>query len=93
MSIGGADGSVFGMPFTINSEPHRLEVREIVRLFEMFADFIGQHLTALERATLLDAHRVAALHEQFIVVLEHDLRNPLTAIDGGLLFEREHVEM
>ncbi|MBL6079820.1 GAF domain-containing sensor histidine kinase [Belnapia sp. T18] len=89
-----ADGSVFGTLCAIDPEPRRLDVPEIVGMFEMFADLIGQHLAALERtvaseATLLDAQRVAALREQFIAVLGHDLRNPLAAIDGGMRLLRK----
>ncbi len=36
-----------------------------------------------EHAVLLDERATAALREQFIAVLGHDLRNPLSAIMGG----------
>ncbi len=89
-----ADGSIFGTLCAIDPEPRRLKTPEIIGLFEMFADLIGQHIAALERmsaseATLLDAQRVAALREQFIAVLGHDLRNPLAAIDGGMRLLRK----
>lgn len=88
------DGSIFGTLCAIDPEPRRVKTPEIIGLFEMFADLIGQHLTAVERvaaseATLLDAQRTAALREQFIAVLGHDLRNPLAAIDGGMRLLRK----
>ncbi len=88
------DGSFFGTLCAIDPEPRRLRTPEIISLFEMFADLIGQHLGALERmaaseATLLDTQRVAALREQFIAVLGYDLRNPLAAIDGGMRLLRK----
>lgn len=62
---------------------------ETIRMFEMFTEIIGYHLSAIDRmqsteATLLDERNASALREQFIAVLGHDLRNPLAAIDGGL---------
>jgi phosphoserine phosphatase RsbU/P len=42
-----------------------------------------ESLAALE-GHLLDERETAALREQFIAVLGHDLRNPLAAIDAGI---------
>ena len=36
------------------------------------------------QASLLDERQKAALREQFIAILGHDLRNPLAAIDAGM---------
>jgi sigma-B regulation protein RsbU (phosphoserine phosphatase) len=41
-------------------------------------------LHAQAEASLLDERETSALREQFIGVLGHDLRNPLTAISGGV---------
>jgi sigma-B regulation protein RsbU (phosphoserine phosphatase) len=43
----------------------------------------AQELRAVAEASLLDERATAALREQFIAVLGHDLRNPLSAISGG----------
>jgi sigma-B regulation protein RsbU (phosphoserine phosphatase) len=43
----------------------------------------AQELRAVAEASLLDERATAALREQFIAVLGHDLRNPLAAISGG----------
>ena len=53
-----------------------------------FAELIGVHLDAIDRlrsseASLADERKTAELREQFIAVLGHDLRNPLSAIIGS----------
>lgn len=82
------DGSFFGTLCAIDPAPHQLNTPETIGMFEMFAEIIGYHLTTIDRLsaseeTLLDERKVAALREQFIAVLGHDLRNPLAAIDSG----------
>jgi signal transduction histidine kinase len=94
MPIRLADGSFFGTLCAIDPEPHRLNTPETIGMFEMFADVIGYHLSAIDRlkaseANLLDERKSAALREQFIAVLGHDLRNPLAAIDSGMQLLRE----
>jgi signal transduction histidine kinase len=89
MPIRLTDGSFFGTLCAIDPEPHLLNTPETVAMFEMFADVIGFHLSAVDRlnsseTSLLAERKNAALREQFIAVLSHDLRNPLAAIDGGL---------
>jgi signal transduction histidine kinase len=89
MPIRLADGSFFGTLCAIDPEPHRLKTPETISMFEMFADLIGFHLSAVDQVnateeTLLDERKVSALREQFIAVLGHDLRNPLAAIDSGM---------
>lgn len=91
-----ADGSFFGTLCAIDPEPHRLDRPETVGLFTMFAELIAFHLTTLDELSLKEAdlareRETAALREQFIAVLGHDLRNPLSAIGAGvhLLRRRE----
>jgi sigma-B regulation protein RsbU (phosphoserine phosphatase) len=43
----------------------------------------AQELRAVAEANLLGERETSALREQFIAVLGHDLRNPLSAISGG----------
>jgi len=87
-------GSFFGTLCAIDPRPARLDAPEIVGMFTLFAEPIAAHLGAMDRmeaaeASLLGERRTAALREEFIAVLGHDLRNPLAAIDGGLrLIER-----
>src|SRR4029077_9191243 len=70
MPIRLADGSFFGTLCAIDPEPHRLNTPEIVDMFEMFAEIIGFHLSAIDRltsteASLLDERKAAVLREQF----------------------------
>ncbi|SDB56309.1 GAF domain-containing sensor histidine kinase [Belnapia rosea] len=88
------DGSVFGTLCAIDPDPRRLNTPETIDMFEMFANVIGHHLSAVDQvkaqeASLLDERRVAALREEFIAVLGHDLRNPLAAIAGGMRLLRK----
>lgn len=43
----------------------------------------AQELRAMAEASLFGERETSALREQFIAVLGHDLRNPLSAISGG----------
>ena len=82
------DGRFFGTLCAIDPRPARLNTPETVGMFKLFADLIAFHLDTQERlrlsdAALLDERQTAQLREQFIAVLGHDLRNPLTAVRGG----------
>jgi signal transduction histidine kinase len=82
------DGSFFGTLCAIDPRPNQLDRPEILSMFGLFADLIAFHLEAHDRlaasnATLLDERKTAELREQFIAVVGHDLRNPLSSIDAG----------
>jgi signal transduction histidine kinase len=84
-----SDGSFFGTLCAIDPAPHRLKTPETIEMFEMFADVIGFQLSAIDsvantEARLEEERKISALREQFIAVLGHDLRNPLTGILGGM---------
>ncbi len=56
---------------------------------EQFGRLLGFHLDADERKSATDdalllEREVSRMHEQFIAMLGHDLRNPLGAIDSGV---------
>jgi signal transduction histidine kinase len=79
------DGSFFGTLCAIDPKPHRLNTPEIVAMFRLFTDLISFHLQALEQVsvmetTLKNEQVTAGLRDQFISILCHDLRNPLSAI-------------
>jgi signal transduction histidine kinase len=83
-----ADGSFFGTLCAIDPRPARLKAPEIIDMFTLFADLIASHLNAdrklaASESDLLEARSVSELREQFIAVLGHDLRNPLSAITSG----------
>ena len=76
----------FGTLCAIDPKPARLNKPETIGMFKLFAELIGFHLDAHgaadgERGAISPSERsTAALREQFIAVLGHDLRNPL-AVD------------
>jgi signal transduction histidine kinase len=79
------DGTFFGTLCAIDPKPAKLKTPAIIGMFKLFAELIAFHLSAIERlasseANLTDAKNTADLRDQFIAVLGHDLRNPLTAI-------------
>ena len=83
------DGTFFGTLCAIDPQPRVIDTPEVVGMFRLFAELIAQHLSADERlaashAQLLEAQHAAELREQFMAVLGHDLRNPLSAIASGV---------
>ncbi len=81
-------GTFFGTLCAIDPRPARLNTPEIIGMFRLFAELIAFHLDALERmasseASLSNERQTSALREQFIAVLGHDLRNPLSAIGAS----------
>jgi signal transduction histidine kinase len=88
MPIFRPNGAFFGTLCALDPRPAKLNRSEIVGMFKNFAELIGFHLDAQERASkqeaaLFDEREAAELREQFIAILGHDLRNPLAAIDAG----------
>ncbi len=82
-------GTFFGTLCAIDPRPARLQVPEVVDMFKLFAELIAVHLDVLNRieaseAGLAGERESAALREQFIAVLGHDLRNPVAAIAAGM---------
>ncbi len=78
-------GRFFGTLCAIDPKPAKLNTPATVGMFKLFAELIAFHLDAVDRiasseARLVDEQKTAALRDQFIAVLGHDLRNPLTAI-------------
>ena len=88
MPIFRANGSFFGTLCAIDPKPARLDTPETVGMFKLFAELISLHLDTQDRlaaseAALIDAQKTAQLREEFIAVLGHDLRNPLSSIQAG----------
>jgi signal transduction histidine kinase len=89
------DGSFFGTLCAFDPSPRRLNTPATLSMFETFAELIGHHLSALDHAAVSEAslqveRKTSALRDQFIAVLGHDLRNPLTAILGGMEMLRKN---
>ena len=83
-----ADGSLFGTVCALDPLPANLSQGPTRAMMESFAKLLAVQLEAEERfeeteAALLDAQQTAELREQFIALLGHDLRNPLSSIMSG----------
>ncbi len=82
------DGEYFGNLFAIERHPARPSRPEVVSTFKLFAELIAMHLNE-ERArhahatALLDEIAAGEMREQFIAVLGHDLRTPLSAVSSN----------
>jgi signal transduction histidine kinase len=79
------DGSFFGTLCAIDPKPAKLNNPQIIGMFNMYAELIAFHLSAMDELArtetkLLEERRTAELREQFIAILGHDLRNPAGAI-------------
>lgn len=84
-----ADGSFFGTLCALDPEPRHVSRPETVQMFTLFADLIGKQLDTVRtmqaaRAKLRDEQDLSALREQFIAVLGHDLRTPLSSLSCGI---------
>lgn len=82
------DGSFFGTVCALDPQPANLPEGTTRAMIESFAKLLGIQLEAEERfeateAALMDARQTAELREQFIALLGHDLRNPLSSIMSG----------
>jgi signal transduction histidine kinase len=80
-----ANGEFFGTLCAIDSVPANLDEPAIAKTLTLFAQLIAMSLDTqnhLEKtkAALVDANESGRLREQFIAVLGHDLRTPLSAI-------------
>jgi signal transduction histidine kinase len=81
-------GRFFGTLCALDPKPARVNTPQTIDMFKLFANLIGLHLDGQERLgrtelALDDERARAELREQFIAVLGHDLRNPLSAILNG----------
>jgi signal transduction histidine kinase len=88
-------GENFGKLCAIDPRPAKVSEPRVVRMFEVFANLIAMQLDIEQRqwtteAALQDERATANLREQFIAVLGHDLRNPLSAVNATaeLLLQR-----
>jgi signal transduction histidine kinase len=78
----------FGTLCAIDPRPAQVNNARTINMFRLFAELVAFHLDSQDQmaasdAALLDANEAAALREQFIAVLGHDLRTPLSSISSG----------
>ncbi|MCP1116538.1 GAF domain-containing sensor histidine kinase [Robbsia andropogonis] len=81
------NGEYFGNLCAIDARPAQVSSPRVIRMFEVFASLLAMQLDNERRqisteALLSSERETAALREQFIAVLGHDLRNPLSAVNA-----------
>ena len=84
-----SNGSFFGTLCAIDTVPRDVKHPRVVAMLEMFADIIGRSLETEERLEaqerLVEHERqMAAVQEEFVAVLGHDLRNSVAALNAGV---------
>ena len=84
-----SDGSFFGTLCALDPEPLPVSKPETVQMFTLFADLIGKQLDTVRAMQVSEAklrveQDMSALREQFIAVLGHDLRTPLSSLSCGI---------
>lgn len=80
-----SNGEYFGNVCALDSQPAALRDDKTLSMMKLFAELVSLQLAAEEesqrdRVALADERATAELREQFIAVLGHDLRNPLSSI-------------
>ncbi len=88
------DGRLFGTLCGIDPRPARVNNVQTIGMFQLFAELIGLHLDSQDRleaseAALATARQRADLQNQFVAVLGHDLRNPLSAVQTATTILQE----
>lgn len=89
------DGSFFGTLCALDIRPREPVTPEILGLFRLFCDLIAFHIDAQTEVNAIDSalreeRATAALREEFVAILSHDLRNPLASLSAGLRILRRH---
>ncbi len=83
-----ANGTYFGNVCALDANPIDLTEPKTLAMFKLFAELVGLQLDAEARhdvtsTALVDANAIAEVREQFVAVLGHDLRSPLSTIALG----------
>jgi signal transduction histidine kinase len=88
MPILRANGDFFGTLCALDPRPARLRQPQVVKTFELFAQLISLQLDADDKLhesqkALEKEQETAQLRDQFVAVLGHDLRTPLSVVMSG----------
>ena len=83
------NGEFFGTLCALDPLPKKVSDPKVIATFELFCRLISLQLDVGERlenseAALLDEQQTAELREQFIAVLGHDMRTPLSSVLAGV---------
>ena len=96
-------GDFFGTLCALDPEPRSVKASHALPMFQLFATMIGRsldeqdYLMALEENAERDRLN-SQLREEFIGVVGHDIRNPITAIKAGIRMiertpEKDHGDL
>lgn len=82
------NGDFFGTLCAIDPKPAKLNNPATIGMFRLFAELISFHLQSIDKLhlteySLSEERKTAELREQFIAILGHDLRNPLSAVSNS----------
>ena len=88
------DGEFFGTLCGLDPKPAELDNPRVIDTMLMFAELVSRQLAdeqrlAFTETALLDVRQAAGLREQFIAVLGHDVRTPLSSILTGAALLRQ----
>lgn len=91
------DSNFFGTLCGLDPLPAKLKTTEIEHQIKSFAELISRQIEADERLStvesdLFNEQTAAKLREQFIAILGHDLRTPLSALTMGVSFLKDLVK-
>jgi len=83
------NGAFFGTLCAIDPNPAKVNNKHTLDAFNLFADLISFHLSAMDDLSVaVETNRKheeeAEIREQFIAMLGHDLRNPVNAISNAV---------
>lgn len=82
------NGDFFGTLCAIDPKPALVNNEKTITMFKLFAELIAFNLDALQsfsevKTDLIEEKKNAETREQFIAILGHDLRNPVSAISNA----------
>lgn len=86
------NGGFFGTLCAIDPLPNKVNTYETISMFSLYAELISFHLQMVEELSISESklaleRKTDAVRDQFIAILGHDLRSPISAIlvSSGLL--------
>lgn len=90
------DGSYFGNVCGLDPLPRKLKDEKTLDMVKLFAEVVSLQLEAEEghegaQLELSEQREVARLREEFMALLGHDLRDPLTSIVTGMALLHEQL--
>lgn len=88
-------GEFFGTLCALDPEPRSVKASHALPMFQLFATMIGRSLDEQDYLTAIEANAErdrlnSQMREEFIGVVGHDIRNPISALKAGIrMIERD----